>query len=197
MVYLGAAAYFATGKIPGPSGWRHRSVAPYQSVQTKNGYIMVGCANQRTWEKLCTDVIDKPEWITDPRFKTNTDRINNVEELEALIEEVMASHDSAYWLDKCEKAGVPSGPINNFAEAMQDPHYLARDMIQEVEHPVIGKMKMIGIPTKFSLTPGKIRMPLQRWANIRTKFYNRSVWKRNKSSRCGKMALFCNDSFYK
>ncbi|MGF9713371.1 MULTISPECIES: CaiB/BaiF CoA transferase family protein [Paenibacillus] len=154
-----AAAYFATGKIPGPSGWRHRSVAPYQSVQTKNGYIMVGCANQRTWEKLCTDVIDKPEWITDPRFKTNTDRINNVEELEALIEEVMASHDSAYWLDKCEKAGVPSGPINNFAEAMQDPHYLARDMIQEVEHPVIGKMKMIGIPTKFSLTPGQIRMP--------------------------------------
>ncbi|PZE21063.1 CaiB/BaiF CoA transferase family protein [Paenibacillus xerothermodurans] len=154
-----AAAYFADGKIPGPTGWRHRASAPYQSVQTRNGYIMIGCANQRTWEKFCTAVVERPEWISDPRFKTNTERIGNVEELEALIEEVLVTEDSAHWLDKCEQAGVPSGPINNFAEAMQDPHYMARDMIQEVEHPTMGNMKMVGIPTKFSRTPGQIRMP--------------------------------------
>jgi formyl-CoA transferase len=152
-----AGAYFANGTIPQPTGWRHRVSAPYQALQTKNGYIMVGCANQRTWERFCNGVVGKPEWIKDDRFNTNPERNANVEELEAAIEEVFAAENSSYWLQKCEEAGVPAGPINNFGEAMQDPQYLARDMIVEVEHPIIGKMKVIGIPTKFSETPGQIR----------------------------------------
>lgn len=152
-----AAAYFANGTIPEATGWRHRVSAPYQALKTKDGYIMLGCANQRTWERFCNDVIEKPEWIDDERFKTNSDRNANVEVLEALIEEVFSAETSSYWVDKCEQAGVPAGPINNFAQAMKDPHYLARDMVQELEHPVIGKMKTIGIPAKLSRTPGKIR----------------------------------------
>lgn len=154
-----AAAYFSQGTVPGPTGWRHRVSAPYQALQTRNGYIMLGCANQRTWEKLCLEVIDKPEWIEDSRFKTNTDRGANVEVLETMLEEVLRTEDRTYWLQKCEAAGVPAGPINNFNDVVQDPHYLEREMIQEVEHPVIGKMKMFGIPTKFSETPCRIRMP--------------------------------------
>lgn len=154
-----AAAYFAEGTVPGPTGWRHRASAPYQAFKTKEGYIMVGCANQRTWESFCENVIEKPEWINDARYKTNTDRIENVEELEAEIEGVLKTRDSKYWLEKCERFGVPSGPINTFADAVQDPHFLARDMVVELDHPVIGKMKTIGIPTKFSLTPADIRMP--------------------------------------
>ena len=106
---------------------------------------MVGCANQRTWESFCENVIEKPEWINDARYKTNTDRIENVEELEAEIEGVLKTRDSKYWLEKCERFGVPSGPINTFADAVQDPHFLARDMVVELDHPVIGKMKTIGI----------------------------------------------------
>lgn len=154
-----AAAYFANGTVPQPTGWRHRVSAPYQALKTKDGYIMVGAANQRTWERFCHEVVEKPEWIDDERFKTNTDRKENVEQLEALIEEVFATQNSSYWVDKCEKAGVPAGPINNFAQAVEDPHYLARGLVQELDHPVIGKMKTIGIPTKFSRTPGQIRMP--------------------------------------
>jgi crotonobetainyl-CoA:carnitine CoA-transferase CaiB-like acyl-CoA transferase len=120
---------------------------------------MLGCANQRTWEKLCHEVIGKPEWIVDPRFKTNSDRGANVEALEALLEEVFQTEDRTHWLQKCEAAGVPAGPINNFNDVVQDPHYLARGMIEEVEHTVIGKMKMFGIPTKFSATPGQIKIP--------------------------------------
>ncbi|GIP34325.1 CaiB/BaiF CoA-transferase family protein [Paenibacillus sp. J2TS4] len=154
-----AAAYFTNGTIPGPTGWRHRVLAPYQSIKTQDGYMMLGCANQRTWERFCTDVLEKPEWIEDARFKTNTDRKQNVEELEAMIEEILAGQPNKVWIEKCEKAGVPSGPINNFEQALRDPHYLARGMVQELEHPVIGLMKTIGIPTKFSLTPGQIRTP--------------------------------------
>jgi formyl-CoA transferase len=154
-----AAAFFSNGTVPGPTGWRHRVSAPYQALKTRNGYIMLGCANQRTWEKLCHEVIGKPEWIEDPRFKTNSDRGANVEALEALLEEVFQTEDRAHWLQKCEAAGVPAGPINNFNDVVQDPHYLEREMIEEVEHPVIGKMKMFGIPTKFSAAPGQIKMP--------------------------------------
>ncbi|PAE26222.1 MULTISPECIES: CoA transferase [Bacillaceae] len=154
-----AGAYFAEGTIPEATGWRHRVSAPYQAVKTKSGYMMLGCANQRTWERFCTDVAERPDWINDPRYKTNLLRNQHVIDLEEDIEEVLMQQDTNYWIDRCEKAGVPAGPINNFAEAVQDPHYEARGMIQEVEHPVIGKMKMIGIPTKFSETPGEVRTP--------------------------------------
>src|SRR5699024_4323691 len=84
-----AAAYFAEGTIPEASGHRHRVSAPYQAVQTKDGYIMLGCANQRTWEKFAIEVAGKKEWVSDPRYKTNLLRNQNVEELEKDIEAVL------------------------------------------------------------------------------------------------------------
>jgi crotonobetainyl-CoA:carnitine CoA-transferase CaiB-like acyl-CoA transferase len=152
-----AAAYFANGTIPQPTGWRHRVSAPYQALKTKDGYIMLGCANQRTWEKFCIEVIDRPSWIEDQQFKTNTDRQVNVDQLEKLIEEIFKQENTSYWTELCEKAAVPAGPIKNFEQAVHDEHFIARNMIQEVEHQKIGKMKVIGSPTKFSVTPAKIR----------------------------------------
>ncbi|TDX31749.1 formyl-CoA transferase [Modicisalibacter xianhensis] len=154
-----SAAYFAEERLPEPTGWRHRVSAPYQAVKAKDGYIMLGCANQRTWERFCNDVIEREDLIQDPRFLTNSDRGANVEVLESLIEGILGERDMAFWLERCDAAGVPAGPINDFAQAMQDEHYLARGMVQEVEHPVIGKMKTVGFPSKFSRTPASIRCP--------------------------------------
>ncbi|MDV6318523.1 CoA transferase [Chromohalobacter sp. HP20-39] len=154
-----AAAYFSNGTIPQPTGWRHRVSAPYQALQARDGYMMLGCANQRTWERLCQEVIMRPDLLEDPRFTTNYQRGQNVEALETVLEEIFATDDMNAWLEKCDQAGVPAGPINNFAQAVQDPHYQARGMVQEVEHPVIGKMKMMGFPSKLSLTPPSIRQP--------------------------------------
>ncbi|MCG7601084.1 CoA transferase [Halomonas sp. McH1-25] len=154
-----AAAYFTNGTVPQPTGWRHRVSAPYQAIKVRDGYIMLGCANQRTWERLCLEVIARPDLLEDPRFETNHLRGQNVETLESVLEEIFVEDDMSYWLEKCDQAGVPAGPINNFAQALQDPHYLERGMVQEVEHPVIGKMKMIGFPSKLSLTPPTIRSP--------------------------------------
>lgn len=152
-----AAAYFAEGTIPEATGSRHRVSAPYQAFSTASGYIVVGAANQRTWERLCTDVIDRPELIRDARFITNSDRLAHVVELEEILEAEFASADATTWIRRCELASVPCGPINDFGQAMQDPHYLAREMVTEVDHPKLGRMKMVGIPTKFSKTPGSIR----------------------------------------
>ncbi|MBD1380926.1 CaiB/BaiF CoA transferase family protein [Metabacillus arenae] len=154
-----AAAYFANGTIPEPSGWRHRVSAPYQAIQTKDSYMMVGCANQRTWERFCLDVLNKPEWLKDGRYITNSLRHENVEVLEREIEEMTTKMDSSYWINKCEQAGVPAGPINNFAEAVSNEHYLEREMIMELEHSLLGKMKVIGSPTKFSETKVNIETP--------------------------------------
>ncbi|PRY66773.1 formyl-CoA transferase [Vreelandella songnenensis] len=154
-----AAAYFAEGTVPAPTGWRHRVSAPYQAVKASDGYLMLGCANQRTWERFCQDVLKLEALMDDPRFLTNHDRGQHVDELEALLEELMAEQSVDEWLTLCDSAGVPAGPINNFAEAMADEHYLARGMVEEMEHPVIGKMKTIGFPSKFSLTPSTIRSP--------------------------------------
>ncbi|QJQ95907.1 MULTISPECIES: CaiB/BaiF CoA-transferase family protein [Halomonadaceae] len=154
-----AAAYFAEGKVPEATGWRHRVSAPYQAVKTRDGYIMLGCANQRTWERFAQDVLERDDLVSDARFVTNLARGQHVDELESLIEAIMVEQDMAHWLDRCDKAGVPAGPINDFAQAMEDEHYLARDMVQEMEHPVIGRMKTIGFPSKFSRTPSKIRSP--------------------------------------
>ncbi|WP_302139394.1 CaiB/BaiF CoA transferase family protein [Halomonas alkalicola] len=154
-----AAAYFAEGKVPEPTGWRHRVSAPYQAIKARNGYLMLGCANQRTWERFCGDVLERPELMEDPRFLTNFDRGQHVEALEALLETIMAERDVDDWLARCDAAGVPAGPINDFAQAMSDEHYLAREMVREVEHPVMGRMKTIGFPSKFSATPSSIRAP--------------------------------------
>lgn len=154
-----AAAYFSEGTVPKPTGWRHRVSAPYQAVKASDGYLMLGCANQRTWERFCQDVLKREELMADPRFITNQARGQHVEELEALLEELMADQSVNEWLTLCDRAGVPAGPINDFAQAMQDEHYVARGMVQEMDHPVIGKMKTIGFPSKFSETPSQIRSP--------------------------------------
>jgi crotonobetainyl-CoA:carnitine CoA-transferase CaiB-like acyl-CoA transferase len=154
-----AAAYFSEGTVPEATGWRHRVSAPYQAVKTQDGYMMLGCANQRTWERFCQDVIARDDLIADERFLTNSDRGRNVDQLESVLEDILSLRETAHWLDRCDSAGVPAGPINNFAQAMQDEHFLARGMVEEIDHPVIGKMKTIGFPSKFSRTPSQIRSP--------------------------------------
>ena len=64
-----------------------------------------------------------------------------------------AKADAPTWISRCEASGVPCGPINDFGQAMADPHFLAREMVTEVDHPILGRMKMLGIPTKFKNLP--------------------------------------------
>jgi crotonobetainyl-CoA:carnitine CoA-transferase CaiB-like acyl-CoA transferase len=154
-----AAAYFGAGEVSGPNGSAHRVSAPYQGFQTKNGHILIGAANQKLWERFCQDVIDRPELMEDPRFLTNSDRIRHVDELEAIIQEIIIREESQYWLEKLDKAGIPSGPIYRYDETMNDPHIRAREMIIEYEHPVAGPIVNLGFPAKFSKTPGQVRRP--------------------------------------
>lgn len=153
-----SANYFATGATPPPMGSAHRLSAPYQAFRTADGYMTVGAANQANWEKLCA-VLDRADLLSDPRFRDNPSRTVHAVELAAELEPVFAARPTAEWLAQLGAAGVPAGPVNDMTAVYADPQVLAREMVVEVEHPIAGRVKNIGLPVKLSESPGAIRRP--------------------------------------
>ena len=153
-----AAGVFATGEVPERLGQGHRGSAPYQLFSTADGHINIGCANDRFWEQTC-EVLGCTHLAEDPRFATKPDRVRNIAALVEALTPFFERETTAHWCAMLEAAGVPAGPVMNHVEALSDPHCLARDMVQEVEHPAAGRMKTLGVPVKLSRTGGAIRRP--------------------------------------
>jgi crotonobetainyl-CoA:carnitine CoA-transferase CaiB-like acyl-CoA transferase len=152
------AELWATGRTPEPLGSAHRLTAPYQALRTRDGHITVGGNNQRLWERTCA-AVGREDLVEDPRFVTNADRMANRAALVAELESALVARDTDDWVATLEAAGVPVGPIHNYRQVCEDPHTLAREMVVEIEHPVEGTLKALGIPVKLSDTPGAVRRP--------------------------------------
>jgi crotonobetainyl-CoA:carnitine CoA-transferase CaiB-like acyl-CoA transferase len=90
---------------------------------------------------------------------TNADRIRHCRQLAATLQPLFRQRTTAAWLALLNEAGVPAGPIYNMAQVYEDPHVRAREMLVELDHPIAGTIKNIGIPVKLSRTPGRIRRP--------------------------------------
>ena len=150
-----AVEFFHTGNTPQPTGSAHRLGAPYQAFRCSDGYINVGADGSRHWPVFCK-TIGMPELADDPRFATNPDRLANLVDLVAYIEERTIVEPREHWLVLLEEAGIPAGPINTVPEALADPQALARDMVVEVEHPRLGTLRALGPVVKLSDTPAKI-----------------------------------------
>jgi crotonobetainyl-CoA:carnitine CoA-transferase CaiB-like acyl-CoA transferase len=153
------AAFFGAGEIPTATGTRHRRSAPYQAYRCQDGYVTVGASSDKLWKSFCTQVCDKPEWMTDPRFATMSARVKNVDDLEREIEAVLASGRVAHWVARLDAAQVPGGPVYGYEQALDDPHVKARKMVVDIEHPRIGPMKVLGLPIKSSGELTAIRTP--------------------------------------
>ena len=153
--YWQSAIAFATGSPPGPMGSAHPLNAPYQAFRTSDGWINVGAANQANWQKLIT-MIGAEHLGQDPRFTDNKARITNRLDLEAELNKIMPSRSTADWLALFDDGGLPAGPVLAIDEMHADPQTIARDMVPLVEHPVAGEVKTIGLPVKFSETPGGV-----------------------------------------
>jgi crotonobetainyl-CoA:carnitine CoA-transferase CaiB-like acyl-CoA transferase len=151
--YWQSAIALATGVAPQPLGSAHPLSAPYQAFQTADGWITIGAANQGNWLRL-VDVLGAPDLAEDPRFKTNHDRMTHLGELETALNGHFRKRNSADWLDRLEAAGMPAGPVLDINQMHRDPQVLARNMIVETDHPVAGPVKAIGLPIKFSDSPG-------------------------------------------
>ncbi|HEY7499299.1 MAG TPA: CoA transferase [Vicinamibacterales bacterium] len=153
-----SAEYFADGVIPGPLGSAHRMFAPYQAIRCADGFITLGSANDRLFQRLC-ELLGHPEWVTEPDYANATLRVRNRAALAARIENITVEHTRQHWLARFDAAGIPCGPINNYAEAFADPQIRARGMVVEIEHPTLGRVKTPGSPIKMSATPPVIARP--------------------------------------
>jgi crotonobetainyl-CoA:carnitine CoA-transferase CaiB-like acyl-CoA transferase len=156
--YWQSAIAFATGISPGPMGSAHPLNAPYQAFETADGWINVGAANQRNWERL-TVVLEAPELVSEPLFQTNRHRMGNLGALQERLAPMFRRRSTAEWLAALERADVPAGPVLSIAEMHRHPQTLAREMVVDISHPVAGATKAIGLPIKFSATPGRTGGP--------------------------------------
>jgi crotonobetainyl-CoA:carnitine CoA-transferase CaiB-like acyl-CoA transferase len=150
-----SAIFFATGKSPGPLGSAHPLSAPYQAIQTADGWINIGAANQANWLRLI-EIIGLPRLAEDERFRDNAARMHN---LPALIERLTArfrERPTSEWLALLEAAGVPAGPVLTIEQMVEDPQVQARDMVVEVQHKTAGRTRALGTPVKFSATPTRV-----------------------------------------
>jgi crotonobetainyl-CoA:carnitine CoA-transferase CaiB-like acyl-CoA transferase len=154
--YWQAAIALATGVAPKAMGSAHPLNAPYQAFEASDKWIVVGGANQKHWMRTL-EVLGIPELASDPRFKTGGDRMAHLKELEALLSARFRTQTAEHWLAALEQADVPCGPVNDMLQALSDPQTIARDMVVEVGHSSLGKVKTMGLPIKFSATPGGVR----------------------------------------
>jgi crotonobetainyl-CoA:carnitine CoA-transferase CaiB-like acyl-CoA transferase len=152
------AEYWGTGRSPKPLGSANRMSAPYQAVQASDGYFVFAAANQKLWLALL-DVIDRRELNDDPRFADNTLRLSNARALIELLRPTFATRTVEEWVDALLAAGVPSGPIYDYEQSLGSDHAKAREMVQDIPHPVEGSFKALGFPVKMSRTPQAVRYP--------------------------------------
>jgi crotonobetainyl-CoA:carnitine CoA-transferase CaiB-like acyl-CoA transferase len=151
-----ASNYLTAGRNAGRFGNGHPSIVPYTTYQAADAMVAIGIGNERQFGRVA-EVLGHPEWAKDPRFTSNRARVENRDVIDGFINEALSRDDADAWLDKLKAVGVPSGRINSVADALDDPHTAARDMIETVEHSTIGALKMLGIPFKFSDTACSVR----------------------------------------
>ena len=153
-----AMIYLVTGQQPARLGTASPITCPYQAFECADASIMIAVGNDTQFVQLC-ECLGRPELATDPRFKSNPDRSKNRMTLVPLLAEVLKTRRVAQWYADFDAAGVPSGPINNFAEVFADPQIVHREMLLHMQHPTIGEIPQVANPVRFSASPVHYQRP--------------------------------------
>jgi len=150
--------YLVGGKVPGRWGNAHPTIVPYQSFQTADSFLVLGAASEAIWKRLCP-ALGRADIADDARFAKNADRVEHRQELIAMLAEIFLTRTTAEWVAALTAADVPCAPVQTIDQVFAAPQVLHRNMLVEVDHPTAGKVKMAGIPVKFSATPASVRLP--------------------------------------
>ena len=151
-----AGRHFATGEVPQRTGNRHSTIAPYNTFETADGVLVLAVGNDAQWRLLCS-ALGASELGADTRYRTNADRVANYETLSASLSPILKQWKLDPLVATLRNAGVPCGAVRSVADALADPQIAARDMVETLTHPTIGALKVLGLPTKLSETPGSMR----------------------------------------
>ena len=140
------ARFMATGDVAKRLGSGQIGIAPYRAFAAKDGDLVIAAGNDGLYRKLCS-ALDRAEWVSDPRFATNSERYQNRAALNALIEDLIRQETVVYWLEVIEAAGVPCAPIHNVQQMAEHAQTAALGMIQEV--PGHFPMAQVMLPVSF------------------------------------------------
>ncbi len=149
-----AALYESAGLRQRRTGSEAAMMAPYKAYLASDDYLVIAAGNDNLYHRLCA-VLGHPEWKEDPRFRTNADRIENREQLNALVETVVGRHPRAHWIDRLEAAGVPCAPLQSIDEVLAHPQTRSLGMAQASPD---GRFTLMGLPLSFD----GVRPPFRR-----------------------------------
>ena len=147
--------YLVSGEDTGRMGNGHPTIVPYQTFDTSDKQIAVAVGNDAQFRRLC-EFIGRED-LAD-HYATNPDRVANREELVETLQREFSNRTAGEWVEAIRGVGIPCGPVNTLAEALADEHLSSTDMLQEIEHPLAGMLRMLGSP----LLIGGERPPIQR-----------------------------------
>lgn len=148
--------HFFGGQVPAPTGSSHPHIVPYGSYRAQDGAILIACLTQSFWLKL-TQAIGRPDLGEDPELATMAGRVRNRDAVDQAISDALAQRPVREWQTILEEADVPCAPVLDIAQALAEPHTLAREMVVQTEHSVLGGIPVVGRPIKF---PGRAQAPL-------------------------------------
>ncbi|MEH7247817.1 CoA transferase [Neobacillus niacini] len=151
-----ASNYLCSGVTPKRMGNQHPNIVPYQVFTAKDGDLVVAVGNDEQFKRF-TAVLGRPELAEMEEFFHNENRLVNKEKLIAICEGILSEKPKKEWKEQLDAAGIPNGPINTVAEMFEDPQIKAREMVVELEHPLIDNLKLTGSPLKLSKTPVTMR----------------------------------------
>jgi formyl-CoA transferase/CoA:oxalate CoA-transferase len=152
------ANYFANGEIPKPLGTAYSVVVPYQTFRTKTRDLALAIAGEKLWRKFCP-MMGCPELLDDPRYINTVERSRHRDALIAKLQEVFLTKSYEEWEKLLLANDIPVGAINNIAQVVEHPQVKARQSLREVNHPSVGKVRVVGSPVRLSKTPAKQPTP--------------------------------------
>jgi succinate---hydroxymethylglutarate CoA-transferase len=143
------AAKSFVGETPTRMGTKDPVIAPYQSYPTADGYLNVACANQKLWTQLCEE-IGREDLVSDPRFESNADRVENMDALEEELSETFTEHPTEEWVERlADGAGLPVGPVYEVDRALHNEQVEARGAVDTLSHPAAGEIPILEHPLNF------------------------------------------------
>ena len=150
--------YLVSGEDKGRMGNAHPTIVPYQTFDASDKPVAVAVGNDAQFRRLC-DAIGRPELADDERYATNPDRVANREELVGVLQERFSERTADEWVEEVREAGVPIGPVNALVDVFSDEHVLSSGILQTVEHPAAGVLKMLASPVLVDGGRPPIRRP--------------------------------------
>ena len=149
--------FLVGGTIPTRLGNAHPNIVPYQDFKTADGYVILAVGNDSQFNRLC-HALGQEDWASDVRFSTNSSRVAHREVLVEMIEAVTTAKTTSRWIEMMEIAGVPCGPVNRLDQVFDDKQVLARGMRIEMDHPLAGRLPLVGNPIRMSRSPVSYRV---------------------------------------